>query len=84
VQNTKQSLSQIFSGFRQIDELVQSISVMTMSNVQTSQQVTDIMIEIAQVSEETGDASYKVGTSVQKTVNISQKLQASVSTLKID
>ena len=83
VQNTKQSLSQMLSVFPQIDELVQSISAVTLSNMQTSQQVTNIMKQIAQVSEETGDASYHLSTSVQKTLDISQKLQASVSSLKI-
>ncbi len=83
VQNTKQSLSQMLSVFPQIDELVQSISAVTLSNMQTSQQVTNVMKQIAQVSEETGDASYQLSTSVQKTMDISQKLQASVSSLKI-
>lgn len=83
-QHTQQSLSQILSDFLQIDELVQSIAVTTVANVQTSQALTNLVREIAQICTETSTASWQVSTSVQKTVEISQKLQASINTFKID
>jgi methyl-accepting chemotaxis protein PixJ len=84
VQDTKQSLNDILSVCRKIDELVHSISQATISQVQTSQEVTDLMQEVAKVSEMTSTASRQVSSSLQKTEDISRKLQASVSTFKID
>jgi methyl-accepting chemotaxis protein PixJ len=83
VEDTKQSLHQIFDVCRQIDELVQSISVATVSQVQTSKVVTNVMKDIAKVSEMTSHSSRKVSTSLHKTVEISEKLQASVGTFKV-
>ncbi|MBD2776066.1 GAF domain-containing protein [Iningainema tapete] len=83
-QHAQQSLSQIFSDFQQIDELVQSIAVTSLANVQTSQALINIIREIAQACEETSSASWQVSTSVEKTVEISQKLQTSINTFKIE
>ncbi len=84
VVHTKQSLSQILNISQQIDELVQSISAATVTQVQTSTEVTNLMKEIAKVSEMTSNSSHQVSLSLQTTVDISQKLQASVGTFKID
>ncbi len=83
VQNTKQSLNHILDVCRQIDRLVSSISTATVSQVQTSNEVSDLMQEIAKVSEMTSNSSRQVSSSLQKTVEISQQLQASVRTFKI-
>jgi methyl-accepting chemotaxis protein PixJ len=83
VENTKQSLSEIFDVCHQIDELVQSISVATVSQVQTSKVVTTLMQEIAKISEITSNSSRQVSVSLQTTVEISQELQASVGTFKV-
>ncbi|ARV62870.1 chemotaxis protein [Nostocales cyanobacterium HT-58-2] len=84
VQNTKYSLNHILDVCRQIDELVQSISTATVSQVQTSQDVSVLMKEIAKVSEMTSNSSRQVSTSLQKTVEISQQLQESVRTFKVN
>jgi len=84
VQNTKQSLSEILDVSRQIDVLVQSISNATVSQAGTSQVLTDLMEEIALVSERTSDSTRQVSGSLQETVGIAQELQASVSTFKVD
>lgn len=84
VKDTKESLNQIFAFCEHIDELVQSICTRTVSQVQTSNEVTTLMKEIVKVSEMTNNASCQVSSSLQKTVEISQELQASVSTFKID
>lgn len=84
VEDAKLSLSQILDVSRQIDTLVQSISDATVSQVETSQAVSSLMKEIAKVSERTSDASRKVSQSLQQTVEISQELQATVGTFKVD
>ncbi|MDF5714247.1 MAG: methyl-accepting chemotaxis protein [Rhizonema sp. NSF051] len=84
IQDTKESLNQIFDFCHQINELMQSISTRTVCQVQTSNEFTTLMKETIKVSEMTNNASYKVFTCLQKTVEISQELHASVSTFKID
>ncbi len=84
VEDAKRSLNQILDVSRQIDALVQSISAATVSQVQTSQTVTASMKEIAKVSERTSNASRQVSQSLQETVGISQELQATVDTFKVD
>jgi twitching motility protein PilJ len=81
-EDTKQSLEQIVEISRQIDRLVQSISGATVSQAETSQAVTQLMEQIARVSEHTSTASRKVSSSLEATVAIAQQLQASVDTFK--
>ncbi|MFH7028673.1 MAG: methyl-accepting chemotaxis protein [Heteroscytonema crispum UTEX LB 1556] len=83
VEDTKLCLHKIFDVCRQIDQLVQSISVATVSQVQTSKVVTNVMKDIAKVSEMTSHSSRQVSASLHKTVEISEKLQASVGTFKV-
>lgn len=84
VEDTKQNLSQILEISRQIDLLVQSISIATASQAQTSQTVSSLMKEIATSSQRTSDSSKKVSQSLQQTVEISQQLQATVDTFKVN
>jgi len=83
VEDAKRSLTQILEVSRQIDILVQSISSATVSQAQTSQAVTELMKEIAQVSERTSNSTRLVSSSLKETVGIAQQLQASVGTFKV-
>ncbi|MEM9922638.1 MAG: methyl-accepting chemotaxis protein [Cyanobacteria bacterium P01_D01_bin.50] len=83
VEDAKLSLSQILEVSRQIDDLVQSISVTTDRGVDTSHQVSVLMKEIAAVSQRTSTSSRQVSESLQQTVAISQQLQDSVGTFKV-
>ncbi len=83
IENTKQSLREILDVSYQIDGLVESISAATVIQVKNSKQVTNLMKEIAKISENTGDSSQFISLSLQKTVDISQKLAASVDTFKV-
>ena len=83
VEDAKQSLSQILDVSRKIDALVQSISSATVSQAQTSQAVTELMKEIAKVSERTSHSTRQVSGSLQETVGIAAQLQASVGTFKV-
>jgi methyl-accepting chemotaxis protein len=82
VKNAKLSLEQIVDLSRQIDQLVQSISSATVSQAQTSAAVAILVKEIAKVSERTSDSSGIVSSSLQKTLEIAQQLQKSVSVFK--
>lgn len=84
VEEAKGSLSQILEVSRQIDALVQSISTTTASGVETSQIVSELMKQIAIISKRTSDSSLQVSESLQQTVKISQKLQETVGTFKVD
>ncbi|WP_017319182.1 methyl-accepting chemotaxis protein [Mastigocladopsis repens] len=84
VEDAKQNLSQILDISRHIDLLVQSISQATASQAETSQTVSHLMQEIAASSERTSDSSMKVSESLRQTVEISQQLQATVGTFKVN
>ncbi|HLO85152.1 MAG TPA: methyl-accepting chemotaxis protein, partial [Nostocaceae cyanobacterium] len=84
VEDAKQSLKQIVEVSKQIDALVNSISIATASQVETSQIVNQLMQDIAAVSQRTSDSSRLVSQSLKKTVEISQQLQKTVGTFKVD
>jgi methyl-accepting chemotaxis protein len=84
VEDTKQSLVQILEVSHQIEQLVESISVATGSQAKTSQEVTNLMKNMAEVSERTSKYSEEISSSLQQTVEIAQQLQASVEVFKVD
>ncbi|MEA5593007.1 methyl-accepting chemotaxis protein [Rivularia sp. UHCC 0363] len=83
IEDTKQNLNEIVNISNQIDGLVESISAATVIQVKTSKQVTNLIKGIAQISENIGNSSQEVSTSLQNTVNISEKLAATVNTFKV-
>ncbi len=84
VEETKQSLSQILNVSRQIDTLVESISTATVSQAETSKAVTELMKEIAKVSEHTSNSTRLVSNSLKETVGIAAQLEASVDAFKVE
>jgi twitching motility protein PilJ len=84
VEEAKQNLSQIFDVSRQIDSLVKSISSATASQVQTSQTVGLLMKDITAISQRTSDSSRVICQSLKETVEISNKLQETVETFKVN
>ncbi len=83
VEDSKQSLERILEESHQIYQLVQSISTATVSQAQTAQVVTNLMQEIANVSEGTSEYSGQISNSLQRTVEVAQQLQVSVGTFKV-
>lgn len=83
IETTKQNFNSILDVSHQIDGLVESISAATVIQVKTSKQVTNLMKEIAKISENTENSSQEISISLQKTVDISEKLAASVDAFKI-
>ncbi|BAZ17861.1 methyl-accepting chemotaxis sensory transducer with phytochrome sensor [Calothrix sp. NIES-4071] len=84
VEDAKSSLSQILEVSRQIDTLVQSISNATASQVETSNTVSELMKQIAASSQHTSTSSRQVSQSLQQTVAISEQLQSTVDTFKVN
>ncbi|MGQ4647202.1 methyl-accepting chemotaxis protein [Lyngbya aestuarii] len=84
VVDAKQSMEKIVEVSRQIDNLVQSISSETVSQAQTSEEVTALMQEIARFSQVTSESSRQVCGNLQQTVEVAEQLQRSVGRFKID
>lgn len=83
VEDAKLSLNQIVDVSRQIDVLVQSISEATVSQVETSGVVTELMKQIAQISEQTSQSSRQVSLALRQTVEVAQELQDSVGEFEV-
>lgn len=84
VEDAKQSLNQILEVSRQVDSLVNAISNATNSQVETSHLMSQLMKQIATISQRTSDSSRQVSESLQQTVEISQQLQESVEAFKVN
>ena len=84
VQMSKQSLGKMLTVSNQIDQLAQSISEATASQVHTSQTVSSLMQEAAELSKRTSKFSRQISSALQETVEVAEELQTSVSTFKVD
>jgi methyl-accepting chemotaxis protein len=84
VEDMEQSLARILEVSHQLEQLVASISVATGSQAKTSQEVTNLMKNMAEVSERTSKYSEEISSSLQQTVEIAQQLQTSVGVFKVD
>jgi twitching motility protein PilJ len=84
VENAKLSLEQMLQVSRQIDDLVQAISDATVSQVQTSAAVTNLMQDIVTAAGQTSESSLHVSQSLRHTVEVAKELQASVGAFKVN
>lgn len=84
LEDTKHKLKEIIQISDQVDQLVQSISQATQSQVHTSQAIAELMKQIVTASQRTSTSSHQVSQSLQQTVAISQKLQTTVETFRVD
>ena len=73
------SFNRIADAYSQIDRLMQSISMATTSQLETSKEVTNAMKQIAKASKMTSNSSRQFSTSMQKTIEIYQQLQATIN-----
>ncbi|MGG6266702.1 methyl-accepting chemotaxis protein [Leptolyngbya sp. AN03gr2] len=81
--NAKQSLIHVVQVSEQMDSLVNSISEAMISQANTSQSVTELIKEVAQVSTLTSDSSVRVSKALRQTVDVADELQSSVGMFKI-
>ena len=80
---TRESLTQILSVSEEIDQLVQSISAATVSQVTTSQTVAQLMEQITVSSQQTSDFSKQVDGALQDTVEVAQALEQAIDKFKV-
>ena len=83
VEATKVSLSTVITKTQEIDRLMQSISEATISQAQTSQAVTEVMILNSKTSQERSQSSGQVAQAIQSTTAILNELQESVAQFKV-
>jgi twitching motility protein PilJ len=83
VEHAKQSLNQILEVSHQVDQLVQSISAATVSQVQTSENISNLMEDIALASGRTSQSSKQISQALQQTVEVAKDLQTSVEAFKV-
>ena len=83
VEATKDSLSNVLSKSQEIDRLMKSISEATISQAQTSQAVTEVMILNSQTSQARSQSSNRVALAIQSTTAILGELQESVAQFKV-
>ncbi|MEM9163221.1 MAG: methyl-accepting chemotaxis protein [Cyanobacteria bacterium P01_F01_bin.4] len=80
---TKESLEEILSVSTEIDQLVQSISEVTVAQASTSQTVTDLMKQITNASQQTSTFSRQVDGALRETVEVAQELESAIGKFKI-
>ena len=79
----RESLDMVLEKSQTIDELIESISQSTVSQADTSRDVTKLMEKIAQLSETTSQSSEKVARSIVETARVAQKLESAVAQFKV-
>lgn len=84
VEHAKHSLEEIIAVSHQIDQLVQSISTATVSQVETSHRITHLIKDVSTIAERTSDSSLGVSDSLRQTVEIAKALQESVGMFKVE
>ena len=83
VSTTKEGLNLVLKKSQEINRLMGSISQTTISQADTSQDVTKLMEKIANLSEMTSQSSAKVAQSIVETAQIAAKLESTVSQFKV-
>ncbi len=83
LESTKQGLNLVLEKSQQINELMGSISQTTISQADTSQNVTKLMQKIASLSETTSKSSAKVAQSIVETAQVAAKLESAVAQFKV-
>jgi twitching motility protein PilJ len=83
VEFTKESLSVVLQKSQEINQLMSSISQSTVSQADTSQNVTNLMQKIARLSETTSQSSQEVAQSIVETAQVAAKLQSTVAQFKV-
>ncbi len=83
VKSTKDSLSLVLKKSQAISQLMGLISQSTISQANTSQNVTNLMRKIAQLSEMTSKSSQEVAQSIGSTARVAARLQSTVAQFKV-
>ncbi|GBO53195.1 methyl-accepting chemotaxis protein [Pseudanabaena sp. lw0831] len=84
VEDARKSLNQIVIVSQQVNELFQTISIATTSQVQTSQSVRSLMAKLSTQSQMSSETSRNVAIALQETADVTSQLQESVETFKVE
>ncbi len=84
VEDARKSLNQIVEVSKRVNNLFQEISSATTSQVQTSQSVRSLMKNLSTQSQQSSQTSRDVASALQETVDVTNLLQASVETFKVE
>ncbi|MBK1987869.1 methyl-accepting chemotaxis protein [Sphaerospermopsis aphanizomenoides BCCUSP55] len=82
--DAKQSLTDILDVSQQIDTLLNSISVTSVSQIEISQVIRKLMQDIAAIAQLNRDSYHQISESLQATSQISQQLNKNVESFKIN
>ncbi|MGF1521768.1 MAG: GAF domain-containing protein [Leptolyngbyaceae cyanobacterium] len=82
VEDAKYNLERILEVSQQIDHMVQSVFEATTSQVEVSDTLTQLMQDVAQVSERTAESAYRIADAQQQAVEVTHALEASVGRFK--
>ena len=80
---TKQDLGQVLAKSQEVNQLMGSISQSTVSQADTSQNITKLMQKIVSLSETTSQSSAKVAQSIVETAQVAAKLESTVDQFKV-
>ncbi|MEL6228348.1 MAG: methyl-accepting chemotaxis protein [Cyanobacteria bacterium J06627_3] len=83
VDETRESLNSIAQVTTEMKSLVNSITQATLSQSESSESVTSVMKDVANIAQKTSSDANKVSTSFRDLLEISQALQESVSQFKV-
>lgn len=83
VESTKQSLNLVLAKSQEINQLMAAISATTISQADTSQNITKLMQKIADLSETTSQSSTKIAQSIVETAQVAAKLESTVGQFKV-
>ena len=83
VESTKQSLNLVLAKSKEVNQLMGSISQSTVSQADTSQNITSLMQKIARLSANTSKSSAKVAESIGETAQVAAKLESTVGQFKV-
>ena len=83
VKSTKQSLGLVLEKSQEVNQLIAFISQSTVSQADTSENITNLMQKIAQLSETTSQSSQEVARSIVETAQVAAKLQSTVAQFKV-
>jgi len=83
-EQAKQSLEDIIQVSKQIDELVGSITSVTVEQTDTSRGMAQVVQAVELTAQETSQEAQRVSGSLQRLVEVAQNLQASVERFKLE
>lgn len=84
VNETRQNLNEIVSATAEIQELVEQIGKATSQQTQQSQAVTEMMGNVAAISNKTSEDSLQISASFKELLAMAEELQASVGKFKVN